>query len=54
MMNCCYSSMNTQSSHCAMTAAAASSARIAVIMDTALLAVSILLISLVRLLVIGG
>ena len=49
MMNC-YSSMNTQSSHCAMTAAVSSSARFAMIMDTALFAVSILLISLVRLL----
>lgn len=49
MMNC-YSSMNTQSSHCTMSAAAVSSARLAVIMDTALLAVSILLISLARIL----
>lgn len=45
-----YSSMNTQSSHCTMSAAAVSSARLAVIMDTALLAVSILLVSLVRIL----
>lgn len=52
MMNC-YSSMNTQSGHCAMSAAAVSSVRLAVIMDTALCVVSILLISLVRLLVFG-
>ncbi len=43
MMNCCYS-MNNQSSHCGNSAAAASSARLAVIMDTALFAVSILLV----------
>lgn len=49
MMNC-YCPMNTQSSHCTMSAAAVSSARLAVIMDTAILAVSILLISLARIL----
>ena len=52
MMNC-YSSMNTQSSYCGYSAAAVSSARFAVIMDTALCAVSILIVFLGRLLVLG-
>lgn len=50
MMNGYSTMMNTQSSHCTMSAAAASSARIAIIMDTVLLAVSILFVSIIRLL----
>lgn len=52
MLQSCFT-MNSNNSHCRYFAAAATSARLAVIMDTALCAVSILLVRLVGLIIFG-
>ncbi len=48
-----YNHSNNQSTNCGSTAVAASYARLAIMMDTACVAVSILLISLISLRILG-
>lgn len=52
-MTACFMMMQQHSNHCASTAAAGTSAHAYILLDTALLAVSIIILHLVRLLGVG-